>query len=490
MSLHLEQSYSSLPDRFFHRANLTPVKAPALMCLNERLGAELGLDLAYLKTLEGIALLAGNHRPHGIQPIALAYAGHQFGHFVPQLGDGRALLLGEIIDTKGKRHDLQLKGSGPTIFSRTGDGRAALGPVLREYIISEAMAALDIPTTRSLAVVQTGETVLRDRPLPGAILARVASSHIRIGTFQYFAIRGDVEALRRLSQYVMQRHYPEALQNSFPYLALLESVLAAQASLIAKWMSVGFIQGVMNTDNMSITGETIDYGPCAFMDSFDPATCFSSIDRDGRYAYGHQPAIALWNLTRFAETLLPLLSDNIDNATMIAEKALLLFEPLYAEASTSLMRGKIGLELIEEGDADLIKDLLDVMAVQKADFTLTFRVLGQAVMEEKGVRALDALVKNPEAFEPWLLRWRQRLSREPQSPTLKRDRMNKINPVYIPRNHQVEDALDAAVNNQDFDPFNKLLRVLENPFSEKQGYSSYAAPPEPQERMYQTFCGT
>lgn len=490
MPLHLEQSYGSLPNRFFHQAALTPVKAPTLIHLNECLAKELGLDVAYLSTPEGIAILAGNQMPEGIKPIALAYAGHQFGHFVPRLGDGRALLLGNITDKSGKCRDIQLKGSGPTVFSRQGDGRAALGPILREYIISEAMAALSIPTTRSLAAIQTGEIVMRERPLPGAILARVASSHIRIGTFQFFAARGDVEGLKLLANYAIKRHFPDALMSPIPCLALLESVIAGQASLIARWMSVGFIHGVMNTDNMSISGETIDYGPCAFMDAFDPSSVFSSIDRGGRYAYDNQASIALWNLTRFAETLLPLLSDNIDTSIMIAENALLNFDALFEDAYLTAMREKIGLKFKEEEDKTLIRDLLDAMAKNNADFTLTFRALGDALLDDGGLNTLKAMYKNPGALDIWLVAWRKRLLREPQSTTQKRDMMHKINPLYIPRNHQVEYALNAAISHQDFSFFENLLRLLKNPFRVRPEFLSYAEPPAPHQRIYETFCGT
>src|SRR5579871_4146488 len=380
MTVHFpfQNTYSALPANFFARVAPTPVAAPRLIKLNRALAVHLGLDPDVLETPEGAEILAGKTLPGGAEPIAMAYAGHQFGHFVPQLGDGRAILLGEVIDRDGVRRDIQLKGSGPTPFSRRGDGRAALGPVLREYIVSEAMAALGVPTTRSLAAVITGESVLRETALPGAVLTRVAASHIRVGTFQFFAARGDTEGVRRLADHVIARHYPEAASAERPYHALLEGVIARQADLVARWLLIGFIHGVMNTDNTSISGETIDYGPCAFMDHYDPVAVFSSIDEQGRYAYANQPRIALWNLTRLAECLLPLFSDDKDKAIEQAQEILAGFVGKFSAAYQSGLRQKAGIFTERDGDEALLQDLLDAMAKNQADFTLTFRALSEA----------------------------------------------------------------------------------------------------------------
>src|SRR5690348_3292281 len=387
MTVHFpfQNSYAALPANFFARVAPTPVAAPRLIKLNRRLAVQLGLDPDLLETPEGAEILSGKSLPIGADPIAMAYAGHQFGQFVPQLGDGRAILLGEVIDKDGVRRDIQLKGSGPTPFSRRGDGRAALGPVLREYIVSEAMAALGVPTTRSLAAVITGEPVMRETPLPGAVLTRVAASHIRVGTFQYFAARGDTEAIRRLADHVIARHYPHLADAERRYHALLEAVVGRQADLVARWLHVGFIHGVMNTDNTSISGETIDYGPCAFMDHYDPAQVFSSIDEMGRYAYANQPRIALWNLTRLAECLLPLFSDDQEKAIAEAQEILGAFPETFSKAYQAGLRQKVGLFTTRDGDGALIQDLLDAMAKNQADFTLTFRKLGEAAAGDGGV---------------------------------------------------------------------------------------------------------
>src|SRR5712671_5487336 len=395
MTVHFpfQNSYAALPANFFARVAPTPVASPRLIKLNRPLAVQLGLDPDLLESPEGAEILSGKTLPDGADPIAMAYAGHQFGQFVPQLGDGRAILLGEVIDADGVRRDIQLKGSGPTPFSRRGDGRAALGPVLREYIVSEAMMALGIPTTRSLAAVTTGEPVMRETVLPGAVLTRVASSHIRVGTFQFFAARGDTEALRLLADHVIARHYPD-IAGPQPYRALFDRVIARQAELVAQWMLVGFIHGVMNTDNCSIAGETIDYGPCAFMDAYNPETVFSSIDHGGRYAYANQPRIAHWNLARFGETLLPLVADETDAALAIANESLSAFQKRYAEALIAGMRRKLGLFGEEAGDGALAQDLLNVMAEGQADFTLTFRRLDSESDSE--VRPLFA---NPDAYD-------------------------------------------------------------------------------------------
>jgi serine/tyrosine/threonine adenylyltransferase len=486
-----DNPYARLPERFFARVRPTPVAAPRLVRLNEGLAEQLGLDPAWLAGPEGVAVLAGNRVPDGAEPIALAYAGHQFGQFVPQLGDGRAILLGELAGRDGARRDVQLKGSGLTPFSRGGDGRAALGPVLREYLVSEAMAALGVPTTRTLAAVATGEAVLRERPLPGAVLTRIAASHLRVGTFQYFAARGDVEGVQLLADYAIARHYPEAAGAAHPYRALLDAVVARQADLVARWLLVGFVHGVMNTDNTSIAGETIDYGPCAFVDAYDPATVFSSIDHLGRYAYGNQPRVAQWNLARLAETLLPLLGrDDEEAALASAHEALAAFGPRFEAAHLGGLRRKLGLAAEREGDAALASDLLGLMASNGADFTLTFRRLGDAAATEPEADAARALFADAGAYDAWAARWRRRLAEEPGAPEERRAAMRAVNPAYIPRNHLVEAALEAAVDRQDFGPFEELLEVVAKPFEDRPGLERYAAPPEPGERVYQTFCGT
>jgi protein adenylyltransferase len=486
-----DNSYARLPERFFARLPPTPVAAPRLVRLNWTLAQKLGLDPARLSSPEGVAILAGNAVPKLGEPLAMAYAGHQFGTLVPQLGDGRALLLGEIVDQDGVRRDIQLKGSGPTPFSRNGDGRAALGPILREYIISEAMDALGIPTTRSLAAVTTGQTVRRETPLPGAVLTRVALSHIRVGTFQYFAVRGDVEALAQLANYVIARHYPEAAGADKPYQRLLKLVIARQAELIAKWLLVGFIHGVMNTDNMSIAGETIDYGPCAFIDTYDPAAVFSSIDSFGRYAYGNQPRIAQWNLARLAETLLPLLADKQEAAVEIANEALGQFAGCFETAYAIGLRRKLGLCREREGDLALAQDLLERMVRNRADFTLTFRRLCEAAVNP----GADADVRNrftdPSAYDDWASRWRRRLADDGEEIAERRAlAMRAVNPAFIPRNHLVEEALAAAVNNNDLSVFEKLLIVLSHPYDDQPGHQPYAEPPRPEQIVHQTFCGT
>ncbi|HEU4689194.1 MAG TPA: YdiU family protein [Vicinamibacterales bacterium] len=483
-------SYARLPDRFFARVTPTPVPAPRLIRLNRELALHLRLEPDWLASPEGVEILAGRRVPEEAEPIAMAYAGHQFGQFVPQLGDGRAILLGEVVDRDGVRRDVQLKGSGPTPFSRRGDGRAALGPVLREYVVSEAMAALGIPTTRALAAVMTGETVVREEFLPGAVLTRVASSHIRVGTFQFFAARGDVEGLRLLSDHVITRHYPKAAGSDRPYRMLLEGVIARQAALVAQWLLVGFIHGVMNTDNMSIAGETIDYGPCAFMDAYDPATVFSSIDQHRRYAYGNQPRIALWNLTRLAETLLPLLANETDKAVADAEEALGAFAPRFETAYHAGLRRKLGLFTEREEDLALAGDLLKSMAENRADLTLTFRRLSDAAVSPEGDEAVRNLFVNPLAYDGWAARWRQRLGEEPQTGATRRAAMQAVNPAFVPRNHRVEAVIKAGVERDDFAPFEELVAVLSTPYDDQPAFAHYADPPEPHERVHQTFCGT
>lgn len=486
MTVHFpfQNSYSALPDSFFARVAPTPVAAPRLIKLNRPLAVQLGLDPDLLETPEGAAILAGKTVPAGADPIAMAYAGHQFGQFVPRLGDGRAILLGEVIDKNGIRRDIQLKGSGPTPFSRRGDGRAALGPVLREYIVSEAMYALGIPTTRSLAAVVTGEHVIRETALPGAVLTRVASSHIRVGTFQFFAVRRDTDAIRRLADHVIARHYPDLLHAERPYHALLAAVVTRQAELIARWLLVGFIHGVMNTDNSSISGETIDYGPCAFMDTYNPSQVFSSIDEMGRYAYANQPRIGLWNLTRLAECLLPLFSDEQEKAVAEAQDILGAFSDQFSAAYQAGLRKKVGLFTERDGDDALIQDLLDAMAKNQADFTLTFRKLGD---DGADVRAQ---FMEPAAFDEWAKRWHARIALEPQTGAERRAVMHAVNPMFIPRNHRVEAVIQTAVNNDDYAPFEELVKVLAKPYEEQPDYAAYADPPLPDQRVLQTFCGT
>jgi uncharacterized protein YdiU (UPF0061 family) len=478
-----DNSYAALPERFYARLPATPVAAPRLIRVNAPLARELGLDPAALETPEGVEALAGNRVPEGSAPLAAAYAGHQFGNFVPQLGDGRALLLGEVVDRNGVRRDIQLKGSGPTPYSRRGDGRAALGPVLREFVVSEAMAALGIPTTRALAAVLTGETVLREEPLPGAVLTRVASSHIRVGTFQFFAARNDTDGIRALADHVIARHYPQAAQAPNRYLSLLEMVIARQAALIARWLMVGFIHGVMNTDNMSIAGETIDYGPCAFMDAYHPAKVFSSIDQRGRYAYANQPAIAQWNLARFAETLLPLLGEDQQAAVAQAVEVLEGFGPKFQAAYSAGMARKLGLRPSAAADK-LGQDLLERMAANDADFTLTFRRLSAG--EGEDVRTLFA---DPTAFDAWADAWRAQLAQEGGDSDERRASMRAANPAFIPRNHRVEEVIRAGEEG-DFAPFETLMTVLARPYEDQPEFATYADPPRPEQVVHRTFCGT
>jgi uncharacterized protein YdiU (UPF0061 family) len=482
-----DNSYARLPDRFYARLDPTPVAAPRLVRLNSALARDLGIDPDELASPDGIAMLAGNRVPPGAEPLAQAYAGHQFGNFVPHLGDGRACLLGEVVGRDGIRRDIQLKGSGPTPFSRAGDGRAALGPVLREYLISEAMAALGVPTTRMLAAVTTGESVWREARLPGAVVTRVASSHIRVGTFQYFAARGDTEAVRLLADHAMARHYPEAMGEADPYRAFFEAVVAAQADLIARWLLIGFIHGVMNTDNCSIAGETIDYGPCAFMDEYDPAMVFSSIDHGGRYAYGNQPRIAHWNLARLAETLLPLLGPDEDSAMAAAKESLAAFAPRFQAAYLAGLRRKVGLVTERDGDEALTGDFLKLLEADRVDFTIGFRTLSGAVTDDAALRTLFA---GGTALHAWAARWRSRLSEEPGGADAAAATMRAANPVFIPRNHLVEAALTAAVERADFAPFESLLEVLSRPSDDDPERALYAIGPRADERVSQTFCGT
>jgi uncharacterized protein YdiU (UPF0061 family) len=483
-------SYASLPDRFFARVAPTPVAAPRLLRFNRELAAGLNLELDGLDPRVLAGVFSGNALPPGAIPIAMAYAGHQFGHFVPQLGDGRAILLGEMRDEAGTRRDIQLKGSGRTPYSRNGDGRAALGPVLREYLVSEAMHALAIPTTRSLAAVTTGESVRRETLLPGAILTRVAASHVRVGTFEYFAARGDAAATRILADYVIERHYAHLARDESCYLALLIEVVSRQAALIAAWMNVGFIHGVMNTDNMAVSGETIDFGPCAFMDAFDPAAVFSSIDERGRYAYGNQPHAAAWNLARFAETLLPLIDPSPGRAIELAGEVISTFGARFADHWLAGMRRKLGLAAKEDGDRALIDDLLAAMHRNQADFTLTFRGLCDAQAQPNALAAARALFGNARDYDDWAQRWHARLSRESTAPIARGQAMRQVNPAYIPRNHRIEQMIAAAVEHGDFALFEEFIAVLSQPYEDQAAFAAYAKPPQPSERVLQTFCGT
>ncbi|WP_242221360.1 protein adenylyltransferase SelO [Shinella zoogloeoides] len=485
-----DNSYARLPDAFFSPVDPTPVEAPRLIAFNRPLAAELGLDADALER-HGAAYFSGNAPLPGALPLAMAYAGHQFGQFVPQLGDGRAILLGEVIDRSGRRRDIQLKGAGQTPYSRRGDGRAALGPVLREYIVSEAMHALGIPTTRALAAVASGQPVYRDRVLPGAILTRVAASHIRVGTFQFFAARGDTQNVRVLADHVIDRHYPELKGAEKPYLALLDAVAGRQASLIARWLGVGFIHGVMNTDNMTISGETIDFGPCAFMDHYDPRTVFSSIDHGGRYAFGNQPMVGQWNIARLAEALLAILDDDQDRAVEAANAAVTRFMDRFQAHWKTTIRAKIGLgDDEEDGDQTLIRDLLVTFYEEKADYTLAFRRLADAAENETADSALASLLADPAALGPWLALWRERLSRETAPPQTRAAAMRRVNPAFIPRNHKVEEALTEAVDHGDFSLFEALNAVLARPYEDQPAFSAFAGPPKPGEEVTATFCGT
>jgi serine/tyrosine/threonine adenylyltransferase len=476
----LEHSYAALPELFFTEVMPTPVQQPRLVILNRPLATELGLDPEALDGPEGAEIFAGNRLPPGAKPITQAYAGHQYGHFTT-LGDGRAILLGEQITPHGGRFDIQLKGPGPTPYSRRGDGRAALGPMLREYIISEAMHALGIPTTRSLAVAATGETVFRETPLPGAVLTRVAASHLRVGTFQWAAGAGEQEHVRALLDYTLRRHYPDSADTANPAQALLDAVTERQARLIAQWMLVGFIHGVMNTDNMALSGETIDYGPCAFMDAYDPATVFSSIDRHGRYAYGNQPTIAQWNLTRFAETLLPLIDANEENAIVTATASLHRFADRFQEHWLAGMRAKLGLFNAEPEDTALFKSLLEGMHQAKADYTNTFAALCRGTAPVPGVPGLT------DEFRPL---YAARLERQPQSPAESLALRRSHCPAFIPRNHLVEAALSAATQG-DIAPMHRLLDVLSRPYDHDRSAPYYREPAsEAHAAMYQTYCGT
>jgi serine/tyrosine/threonine adenylyltransferase len=488
--LLFNNSYARLPERFYARVAATKVAAPRLVKLNRALAELLGADIEFLQSPAGVQVLAGNAVPEGAEPLSQAYAGHQFGAFVPQLGDGRAILLGEVVGKDGQRRDVQLKGAGPTPFSRRGDGRAALGPVLREYIVSEAMAALGIPTTRALAAVTTGEDVIRDGLLPGAVLTRVAASHLRIGTFQFFAHRRDEEALRLLTSYALARHYPDALGSGADALALLERVIDAQASLMAKWEGVGFVHGVMNTDNTSISGETIDYGPCAFLDEYEPAKTFSSIDHAGRYAFSNQPRIALWNLARLAEALLPLIAGDDDEAVRLASERLDRFTSRFERAHLDVMRAKLGLLREEEPDGSLVEGVLALMAKAEVDHTLFFRGLAAAADPASESELTSLFESDQRPIRGWLEAWRRRLALETTTAEARASSMRRANPAFIPRNHRVEEAIRAAVRHGDLEPFETLVHVFSTPYDDQPDYAHLADPPSPEERVRETFCGT
>ena len=491
VSIPFDNTYVTLPDYFYQRFAPQPVKQPEFVRLNSALADELGLDSKQLESEAGLAMFAGNYVPEGSEPIAMVYSGHQFGGFAPVLGDGRAIQLGEIVSPAGKRLDIQLKGSGRTPYSRGGDGRAGLGPVLREYILCEFMQAVGVPTTRALAAVTTGETIIREQILPGAVITRLAGSFVRVGTFQYFAARGKDQAVRELADYVIRRNYPYLSEHDSPYLALLKAVIERQAKLIAQWMHLGFIHGVMNTDNMSIAGETIDYGPCAFMDMFHANRVYSSIDRQGRYAYQNQPAIAHWNLCRFAETLIPLLGADQDAALEQVQEAINAFSGLYYDTWVVGARAKLGLVNEQEGDRELVVDLLNCMGNDNADFTLTFRGLAELPVQA-GVADADwlQLFKEPSEAEAWLVRWRERLQSETLSDAERCAAMQLANPLYIPRNHLIEAAIRAAEDEGDFGEFHALVDVLQQPYTRQPVREKYTLPPEPEQVVHRTFCGT
>lgn len=483
-----DNSYARDLEGFYVAWEGAKVPSPEIVLFNRQLAEELGIDGTALETQEGAAIFAGRESPDGASPLAQVYAGHQFGGFSPQLGDGRALLIGEILDRSGTRRDIQLKGSGPTPFSRGGDGKAVIGPVLREYIMGEAMHALGIPTTRALAAVTTGETIYREGPKPGAVLTRVASSHLRVGTFQFFAARGETDKVRQLADYAIARHDPDLAQEDDRYLKLFARVMERQAALVARWVLVGFVHGVMNTDNTTISGETIDYGPCAFIDTYDPAAVFSSIDHGGRYAYGRQPVMMQWNLARLAEAILALIDpDDLDKAVERVSAELGRFPDLYKAAWLNGMRAKLGLVTVESEDQVLAEDLLSEMQEHNADYTQVFRTLADAAVDsEDDVRRHFAA---SERFDRWIMRWKDRLNRQEQTENETRDAMNGVNPIYIARNHKVEEALEAAETG-DYEPTKRLLAVLTEPFVKQAGSEDFAGPAPNDFGPYRTFCGT
>ncbi|CAH0529147.1 protein adenylyltransferase SelO [Vibrio hippocampi] len=479
--------YRELPE-FYHAQQAAYVPSPSLIKFNHELAQQLQIDLQGASEAQIAQAFSGNHLLAGAQPLAQAYAGHQFGHYNPQLGDGRALLLGETLDVSGQRYDIQLKGSGTTPFSRRGDGKAALGPVLREYLFSEAMFALNVPTTRALSAVLSGESVWREQAKPGAILTRVASSHIRVGTFQFFAYNDQPEKVKQLADYVIARHFPDATQSSSPYLTLLKRVCEQQAKLVSQWQLIGFVHGVMNTDNTAICGETIDYGPCAFMDRYDPATVFSSIDSEGRYAYGNQPSIAQWNLARFAETILTLISEDEQQAVELATQTLHDFMQQYHDLWLTGMLAKLGITNQQEGDRQLIEQLLTLLKDHKVDYTQLFRSLSSSLSDDQTVT--QALFNDSQGWAHWRIKWQKRLEHNPMSVDARATLMNQHNPIYIPRNHIVEQVIAAAEQQQDFEPFEQLLKVLQQPFVQQSGCEEFAQPAPEEFGPFRTFCGT
>ena len=488
MELSFDNSFAKELKDFYEFTKADKSTSPKLIKFNESLAKELGPEWENLKSDYGLLIFSGNEVPKGSQPLSQAYSGHQFGGFSPLLGDGRALLLGEVIDKDNIRRDIQLKGSGRTIFSRGGDGKSSLGPVLREYLISEAMHSLNIPTTRALAAVSSGDDVIREKVLPGGILTRVASSHIRVGTFQYASTTGDLEKIRALSDYSINRHYKNIFQKKEKYIEFFEAVCESQLNLISKWMSIGFIHGVMNTDNMTISGETIDYGPCAFMDRYDPNTFFSSIDTQGRYAYSNQPLILSWNLARFAETLIPLIDKNEQNSINILTQKLSLIQSRYEKAWLKVMSEKIGITMTQDGDLELINDLLDIMNNEKADFTLVFRYLADFIIGKENL--LISLFENSKKIDEWIIKWKNRIEKEGKFDKSLCTKMKKINPLYIPRNHLVEYALDEALSKKNYKPFYNLLSFVTNPYDEISNSEEYTLPAPITNKPYKTFCGT
>ncbi|MEO0650486.1 MAG: YdiU family protein [Planctomycetota bacterium] len=486
--LAFDNTFAATMEGFYKAARPAPVAEARLIAFNDKLAAELGIDRGALDDAGWARALSGQEPLPGAEPIAQAYAGHQFGHFVPQLGDGRALLLGEVIGADGRRRDVQLKGSGPTHFSRGGDGLSPLGPVLREYLVSEAMHALGVPTTRALAAVSTGQTVYREEPLPGAVFTRVATSHLRVGTFQYFAARGEIEQLRRLADYAIGRHDPQLAGTDDRYLAFLQSVCNRQAALVAHWMSLGFVHGVMNTDNTSISGETIDYGPCAFMEPYDPGTVFSSIDRNGRYCYGRQPRIVLWNLARLAETLIPLIGDDQDAAIAKATEIVETVGPTYEREWFERLRAKLGLSTAQDGDWELVEAWHNLMHTGDVDFTNAFRALASAA--EGSEQPLRTLFATAPAIDGWLAEYRTRLANEAVDAAERAAAMRAVNPAFIPRNERVEEAIEHAVRRDDFEPFRALLAVVTRPFDDQPGRERFAQPAPADDEPYVTFCGT
>ena len=488
MKLELQNTFLESIGEMCKKSFASPAPAPELLIFNNSLAEELNLGSLTKDQTKCIEIFSGRESLQSCQPIAQAYSGHQFGHFNPALGDGRALLLGEVINTNGELRDIQLKGSGPTPFSRRGDGKSALGPVLREYLISESMYVLGIPTTRALTAIKTGENVQREQELPGGIMTRVASSHIRVGSFEYAYKSKNQMLIKDLADYSINRHFPETAEVENPYLAFFAAVCNEQASLVANWMSIGFIHGVMNTDNMTISGETIDYGPCAFMDAYDPSTVFSSIDKNGRYSYGNQPKILTWNLTRLAETLIPLVHKDQNEAIKLLTEVLQLIKPVYTNYWLASMRSKIGLSKEDQDDINLISQLLNLMKTNKVDFTLCFRYLSKALVGD--IKSIKNLFKNDIAFDNWMTLWKERISQESISDEKIASSMNSVNPIYIPRNHKVEEALEAAVFDNNMKPFLKLHDILKNPYEEVKEFYEYEKPAKNFSVRYKTFCGT